>query len=377
MSTSSVSSAEPVQAPTLSRNSLRSPRWLRRLTALSWAGWALAVLSLWLQYQLGVYHTLDWLWLPFAVVGVIAGIAAFLLGVWRTLFGPIRRIMFGWALVGIVPPLLWVVLVMYMFSEQGRRNLPNTHAHKIGRMAAISLIDWHGWWRYRHCLETDRLVMYYDDGVTEPAADAAAMDAHLAQLEKILGRRQHSRIRWVRGSALGILGTLGFQGMSIHSMALGSDASPALWLDRHELAHSFLYQFSRPDAEPPMLLLEGWAMAVDGHPAPLAPSALAGRSRVAASSGKDFDSSKGPDSCLRVILSPDSYHVGHGHAYAVGGAFVEYVIRQHGPEKFVELYNSIHPETYEAEFNRILGCPFDALEREFWNDAETNGKRGK
>ena len=109
--------------------------------------------------------------------------------------------------------------------------------------------------------------MYYDDRVSDPAGDAAAMDAHLARLEVVLERRQHSRIHWIRGRALGM------HAMSIHSVALASEVSPAGWFDRHELAHAFMYQFSDPGSEPPMLLLEGWAMAVDGHPEPLAATA--------------------------------------------------------------------------------------------------------
>jgi hypothetical protein len=270
--------------------------------------------------------------------------------------------MVGWGLLGAVPLLLWATLIVYMLHEQGQKNLPNTHAHKVGRMAAITLLEWHAKFRYPHRLETDRLVMYHE-GVRQPAADAAAMDAHLARLEEILGRRQHARIHWVRGSSLGL------QAMSIHSIALGSEASPASSLDRHELAHALMYQFSRPEAEPPMLLLEGWAMAVDGHGAPLAASALACR--------KDFIFCQPPDTCLRLILSKGSYHVGTGYAYDVGGAFVDFLLRRFGAEKFVEFYNSIHPESYEADCERILGCRFAALEQEFWKDAERNSKLGK
>ncbi len=119
------------------------------------------------------------------------------------------------------------------------------------------------------------------------------MDAHLAHLEEVLGRRQHSQIHWVRGPALGM------GPMCIHSIALGSESSPAGVLDRHELAHAFLYQFSvpGPGAEPPMLLLEGWAMAVDGHPEPLAATALtarAGRGVAGDAIRAPFDSERGP-----------------------------------------------------------------------------------
>jgi hypothetical protein len=338
-------------------------RVLRRLAALSWAGWVLALVSLWLQYHLGVYHTRAWLWLPTAMMGCLAGVTALLLGVGGALLGPRRRTMLGWGFVGMTPLLPAAVLVGYMLYEQGRRNLPNTQAHKIGRMAAITLLEWHAKLAYPHRLETGRLVMYYDDFVRKPGADAAAMEAHLAHLEEVLGRRQHARIIWVRGPSLGMAR------MSIHSIALGSDTSPAHELDRHELAHALMYQFSRPGAEPPMLLLEGWAMAVDKHPEPLAAAALACRCAI----GADRPES----SCLRRILSPESYHRGTSYAYDVGGAFVDYLIRQHGVDRFVAFYNSIHPDNYESICEGVFGCSFDALEREFWKDAESRSKHGK
>jgi hypothetical protein len=345
-------SGEPSTAPVATR----ALRWLRRFAVASWAGWTAALVSLWAQYQLGVYDTHGWLWLPFATLGAVAGLAALLVGLFRAVVGPRRRATLGWAVVGITPVLLNALLVGYMFYEQGRRNLPNTQAHKIGRMAAVTLLKVHAQLQYPHRLETARLVMYYDGRVTDPAGDAAAMDAHLVRLEGVLGRRQHSRIHWVRGQALGM------HGMSIHSVALASEASPASWFDRHELAHSFMYQFSDRGSEPPMLLLEGWAMAVDGHTEPLAATALSARIQ--------FSVWRGTTTCLRSILSPDLYHVGIGHAYELGGALVDFLLRRFGADKFVEFYNAIRPESFDADCERVFGLRIDDLESEFWEDLQ-------
>jgi hypothetical protein len=343
----------PKEQPTSAPAPRRPGRWPRRLALLSWLGWAAAVFSLWLQFHLGVYHTQVWLWLPAALLGVAAGAGAFLFGSWRGVFGPRRWAGLGWALLGAAPLLLWAALVVYMFHEQDEKYLPSDDAHKVGRLAAINLLEGHAWLRYPHRLETERLVMYYADGVSDPAGDAAAMDVHLARLEEILGRRQHSKITWVRGSALGL------HGMSIHSVALASDASPASWVDRHELAHAFLYQFSRPDSEPPMLLLEGWAMAVDGHPEPLQMTALACRGKA--------------ETCLGRILGPEDYHRGTGDAYYVGGALVDYLLRRYGGERFLEFYNACRPGSYETDFERLYGVSFGDMERDFWRDAEGAG----
>src|SRR5262245_1871297 len=174
-------------------------RWLRRLSVVSWAGWALAILSLWLQHRLGVYHTIVWLWLPVAFAGGVAGGAAFLLSLWGRAVGLNRRGTAPWGMIGLVPLFLWAALAAYMFHTNSRRLGPNTHPYNVGAMAAVSLMEWHAALSYPYRVRTDRLVMYYDDGVTEPAADVAAMEAHLARLEELLGRRQHSRIHWVRG----------------------------------------------------------------------------------------------------------------------------------------------------------------------------------
>jgi hypothetical protein len=330
------------------------------LAAVAWAGSGLAALSLWLQYQSGVYYTNAWLWLPPAAVGLLAAALALVLGSAGVLRGPRRGATFGWLLLGVGPLLLSAGLVAYMLVEQGRRNLPDTWPHKVGRMAAVTLFELHAGLSYPHRLETARLVMYNDGRVTDPAADAAALDAHLARLEGLLGRRQQSRIRWIRGSALGM------QAMCIHSTALGSAASPASHLDRHELAHAFLYQFSDRTSEPPMLLLEGWAMAVDGHPEPLAQTALIARQQLTV-----WRHTSAP---LRSLLSPDLYHVGIAHAYECGGAFVDFLLRRYGPEKFLAFYNAIHPDRYDTECERAFGCSWDTLEQAFWADAEKRAK---
>jgi hypothetical protein len=359
-----VATVAPPETPALpKRAGTRTPRWLRRAAAVSWVGWSAAVLSLWAQYHLGVYDTVGWLWMPFLVIGTAAGVVALAVGLAQAVRGPSRRAALRWAVVGFTPVLLSALHTGYMFFEQGRKNLPDTQAHKVGRMAAVTLLKADARLRYPHRVETDRLVMYHDDRVIDPAGDAAAMGVHLAQLEDVLGRRQHTRIHWVRGRALGQ------HAMCVYSVALGSDASPAGWFDRHEVAHAFMYQMSGPGSEPPMLLLEGWAVAVDGHPEPLATTALKAR--------REFAAWRGTSDCLRSILGEDLYHVGTGYAYDLGGALVDYLLRRYGAGKFVEFYNGVRPGSFDADCERVFGRGVDELEREFWADVERNAPREK
>jgi len=96
---------------------------------------------------------------------------------------PIRRTCWLGRSSALWPLFLWGVLVVYMFSEQGRETCLQ-HRHKW-RMAAISLIDWARRMALPASLETDRLVMFYDGRVTEPAADARDGCAP-GQLDKVL-----------------------------------------------------------------------------------------------------------------------------------------------------------------------------------------------
>jgi hypothetical protein len=52
---------------------------------------------------------------------------------------------------------------------------------------------------YPHRLESERLVMFYDDGLTDPERDLAAMDRHVARLEALTGSPLRAKIYWVRG----------------------------------------------------------------------------------------------------------------------------------------------------------------------------------
>ena len=110
-------------------------------------------------------------------------------------------------------------------------------------------------------------------------------------------------------------------------------------------------------------------MAVDGHPEPLAETALSARGQIAVW--------RGTPAALRSLLSADLYHVGIGQAYELGGAFVDFLLRRYGPDKFLAFYNAIHPDRYESACERILGCSWDSLEQEFWSEVERRANAGK
>jgi hypothetical protein len=49
---------------------------------------------------------------------------------------------------------------------------------------------------------------------------------------------------------------------------------------------------------------------------------------------------------------------------------VDFLLRRHGPQRFVELCSACRPGTFEADCRRIYGTDLDDLEKQFWEDAE-------
>lgn len=342
----STPSARSASAPIPSQPHSRGQGWLRRYVALSWVGFVLPVGSLWLQHRLGQYHGIAWLWLPAAIVGLAAGAASLLLGLWKAYRAPRRVVTLGWTLAGVFPLLLWAGFATLLLNNQGPLIL-----HKIGRLAGTNVFELHARLSYPHRLETDRLIMYYDDGVTDPTGDAAAMEAHLARLEKILGQRQRVKIHWIRGgpNSANVC-------WCVNCVAVGEETSPLTRIDRHEVAHALLFQFTTPDADPPTLLIEGWARAVEGHPEPLATTAVKFRH---------------PELPMEALLAAEGYHRVLPWSYSYGGALVDYLIRHYGAERFLELYNTCRSPSFPADFQRVYGMSFAEMEKAFWREMES------
>jgi hypothetical protein len=156
----------------------------------------------------------------------------------------------------------------------------------------------------------------------------------------------------------------------------GSSQTPVDWVtadhpfglsvDRHELAHGVIHQFQPPDADPPTLLLEGWAEAYSG----MTPRKRAELARHSHNSWIE-DGRVGPaDSYLLVLTGVDWYRRVDGAVYSVGGAFAEFVIRKYGIEAFLTLYFACRPGRFESACLANLGTELNALEPEFWAEVE-------
>jgi len=213
--------------------------------------------------------------------------------------------------------------------------------------------------------------MCYDDRITSPQRDIEAMEKHVTHLMQMTGTMPRAKIEWVRG------GLAGRGNMAIAGLALGSSSSPRDWesvdradhmsVDRHELAHAVLHQRYRTDTDPPLLMVEGWADSQSG----LLPQKMAAFALESRRLWRERTSAKPTDSYLRELVSPAWYHHIDGPVYNVGCAWCDYLIRTHGVEKFMQLYFSCKPGTFETDLRRVYGIDFAVLERDFWKQAES------
>ena len=368
--------------PPLATN--RPQRSLRawRLAGFQWAVGLVVVAGLHVEYRFGVVHPPGWLF-----AGLLLTLSAgCLFGLSGILGGPGRRRVAGRWLVGAVPVAgLLTIFALAPLRFQARDVRP-TPAAAASYMAWANVAEVAVPWAYSRRLESDRVVMFYRAGLSDPAQDLAAMERHVAGLEEQSGRLLRAKIHWVRGNPFGP------GGFSTPGFSFGSDTSPADELDRHELAHAVLNQHVAPGTIPPALLIEGWAEAVSRLDPRHALSALQLRHEIAllrrlpdgefAETLSEFadpagmaqlvqaSKDRGEDFSLVAEFTSDFwYHRGRGPIYGFGRAFVAYLVREYGARKFVELYYRVRPGTFAADCYQVFGVSAVELERQFWLDA--------
>jgi len=252
-------------------------------------------------------------------------------------------------------------------------------------MSGASLADAHARWAYPNRLEGQHLIMFHDDRISDPQGDLRGMDDHLSHLERLTQLRMREKVYWMRGSFHG-------HRFAMYGLVFGSSKSPTDETDRHELAHAFLNQHTRPGSDPPMLLVEGWAEAQSQDSKSLATRLMAWRRSLSGwaphwptmSPGEkekfvqqmpDPEGLKqlldaAPPSYLRELTNPFWHAHDAGAVYWFGGAFVDFFVRRYGVSRFLELYFNVGSRGFEDECRRLCGMDLTALEGEFWQDVE-------
>jgi len=199
--------------------------------------------------------------------------------------------------------------------------------------------------RFKERTDGQRVIMYHD-GIERAAEIVAAADDHLAELETLLNRPILTRVRWIRATVLG-------QAVSFGASALSDahDEERLRHVDRHELAHAAINQHMTPSSRPPMVLVEGFAEAVAEPDS--------GKLAATAAHGIDYAPS------LKQLVRPPWAWQQHHPVYDQGGLFVDLLLKAYGGEKFLELYTTCRPETFEADFQRVMAVDFNELERRY------------
>jgi hypothetical protein len=370
-----------------SANTVDESRPVRQAALLAWAGMVLSGLLLAAEFGLCILHPPGIPLLALIVLTCAATIRCVRCGEGMIRLGARGRAVSAWIAIGLIPLFVELNVCGYGFYKLKQR-------HEIRRdwpsillvMTGASLMETQAYALVPHRQESARLIMVFDDRVTDPHHDLAAMEGHLERMEKLTGFRLRARILWSR------VPLVGQERVSLLGLALGSHQSPADSCDRHELAHAFLNERHTPATSPPTFLVEGWAEAQSNsheenrrmvnylrdeiaEMARLPESERkerarnvydpegAGRlwSQAAANGGQ-------VPSYLREMSGPFWYHRDLGAVYAFGGAFVDFLIREFGAPKFVELYLASRPDQFADACQRVLGVDVDTLERRFWAD---------
>jgi hypothetical protein len=326
--------------------------WPARLAALVWLAWLVLLGLMAGMLWLDVWHP-PFLLIPAVLAVMLAACVALILAAaWRLARGPRRAVALACLLLGLAPAAFLAGHLMYGFGTAYGRQLELNLPLKLLVPFGESILDVVACHPYPQRTWGQRVVMISQPMPEDVARrQVAAMERHVRALEQRLSRTSRRRIYWVRGPILGI------QGKAIHSMCLGSFAadSPAIPdelnpLDRHEVAHVVMCQFAPLDAEPPALLVEGWAEANSG----MEPRSLVFRASL------DRDAGEGHS--VAELLAPSWYSRHEGPVYLLGAVVANRLLSDFGPERFVELYATCRRKTFDADCRRVLGLSVDELD---------------
>ncbi len=344
-----------VGAPGDRRNATKRTR--RAALAASLLGFA-SIASVWLYGRSAILHPYHLVVVGSLLSLLAAATLALFLGFQQLAHGPNRGPVAGWVFIALAPLIFWGFVGAYGARQWRQHKVPHNLMMQLSVGVGSALMRLESSFAYPHRLETDHMVMLYDS-LEDPHGDGQAMDRHMAGMVDLLGTAPGAKVIWVRGR----LPLLDLGELSVHEIALGSSESPKDWetegrIDRHELAHAMLDAVRAVDADPPSFLHEGWAESQGG----------VGRKELAARALAQH--AEEPEVGVASLIEPGMYHRLDGPAYALGGAFVEFLIREQGADKFLRLYNEAGEDRFKYTFREIYDVELDAMEAAFWKDVQ-------
>lgn len=342
------------------RNPEKKPDTLKPLrftTAIAWLSWCALIGLLAGQWWARALH---YQYISFGLLLgtlLLASLFALCFGLWRTVTGREKGKAFGWMLLTLVPlTLLALPCLLTGWRWKMHEQAGEDPGFLLSETIGASLMEGQAALLIPNRLETPHLVMFYDRLAT-PQRDIAEMEQFVAYEERRLGRPLRAKIHWIRGSLLG-QSRISLYGLSLGSTESPTPNAPDYSLDRHELAHSLIWQQQPYRFRPPTLISEGWAESQSG----LTSTDLADRAL------NFYESHK--KQRIKTYCSDFWYYSHKPEIYGVGGAFVDYLIRRYGLEKFRELYDTTTAPTFPADCQHTFGVPVDVLEGQFWSDAQ-------
>lgn len=336
----------------------------RRTAYVAWIAWLLGLVWMVAAYLTRSAQPNFWPLLILLAVQMLSAIVGLTAGAWHLCRGPRRLAATGWMLIGMGPICLWAAHISYtVWFVQGRQ-LDSNLMKRVSRPALLALADAAAHALYPECTEGRHVVMIHNGMLDSPEQDVRAMDRHLERMQESLGRKMRSKVRWVRGSLLGV-GGRGGDGWALGSSDAESRGTDELsHLDLHEAAHAILDTMEHGDVrvpldrEAPAILVEGWAELQSGN---------SGQTLLQ----KAWDARRrGHVLPLCELTTEDWYHRHWSPAYTQGGPLVEYVLHEFGPQKFFELYMTARRATFAEDCKRILGLSLDELDRAYWDYVE-------
>ena len=364
--------------------------WLHRSLAGVWLSWLALIGLCYAQILARVIHPLQ---IPFFfLLAAFVGLTVFSFVLWvRNLE---RCSIWKSSLLlmaALAPAAITCYSVYEVFDRTARRDMTPSMSLKLLVAAGATVGEAQAQWTFPRRLESERLVMFFTEKTPSPEADLAAMEEHVSQLEQELKLPLRTKIYWVRGSVLGK------SGIAVLGLALGSRQGDANSLDKHELAHAVINQHLHAGVLPVMMLNEGWAESKSNEASQLYISAAGLRTNAqqfATLSRAQFERDASsmlvdPKAMLKIdanmrefgeprffeaTTGPELYYNDNGPAYTFGGAFVHFLIKSYGIEKFKEIYFQGRLGNFSTEVRRIYGKDIAAIENEFWSEVDSQIK---
>jgi hypothetical protein len=333
----------------------RPKLWI--LASVVWLAWLIGVLVTWFDYR---WHVLHPHFLPVVSLFVIqcaSGLALLGAALWHIVRRPRRSGALGCLLLGITPLWLWSAHFTYGAWTLYGQHAALTAPVKMAGVSVASFADMAIRYRHRRRAEGKRVILFHDSA-NIPEPELASIDRHIEQMEELLGRPPAGRMHWIRGPVFAQQGEL--DGWYLHGLAIVTRPTTGVeTIDRHEIAHAVIDAQCGPDAQPPLVLVEGWAESQAGYK----PGFLAFRAWERKRRGEVLG--------LRDLTSDGWYASGDWPVYVFGGALVEFFLDAFGGQRFFELYSTCRRETFAEDCNRILGIDLDELDRRYWSYVET------